>query len=260
MRIKTIAIALLTLTVAVSHAQDKPWNNKKCAVVLTYDDALDVQLDNAIPLLDSLKLKGTFYLSTNFPGFANRINEWRKAATKGHELGNHTLFHPCIGKVPGREWVQPDYDMNTYSIKRMNDELHMCNTVLRTLDGKTKRTFAYTCGDTRIRDSLFLDRNEFVAARTVIPQMLPMKEIDLYNIGSYPVENYTGEQLIELVKQAMEKKVLLVFLFHGVGGGHSLNISLPAHRELLRFLKKNEKDIWIGTFIEVAEYIKKQKS
>jgi sialate O-acetylesterase len=228
--------------------------------VLTYDDALDVHLDNAIPLLDSLKLKATFYLSTGFPRVANRLNEWKKAAVKGHELANHTLFHPCIGNRPGREWVNSDYDMNTYSIQRMNDELRMCNTMLKALDGKTKRTFAYTCGDTRIRDSFFLDKNEFIAARTVVPQMQSLKDIDLYNIGSYPVENYTGGQLIELVKEAMEKKVLLVFLFHGVGGGHSLDISLPAHRELLRFLKKNERDIWIGTFIEVAEYIKKQKS
>lgn len=50
-----------------SYAQDKAvWNNKKCAVVLTYDDALNVHLDNAIPVLDSLGLKATFYLSGYF--------------------------------------------------------------------------------------------------------------------------------------------------------------------------------------------------
>ena len=39
------------------------WQGKKCAVVLTYDDALNVHLDNVIPLLDSLNFKGTFYLT-----------------------------------------------------------------------------------------------------------------------------------------------------------------------------------------------------
>ena len=33
----------------------------------TYDDALNVHLDNVIPALDSLNLKGTFYLSGYFP-------------------------------------------------------------------------------------------------------------------------------------------------------------------------------------------------
>jgi sialate O-acetylesterase len=50
---------------------------------------------------------------------------------------------------------------------------------------------------------------------------------------------------------------LLVILFHGVGGGNSLNVSLPAHREFLQYLKKNQKDIWIAPMIEIAEYIKK---
>ncbi|MEI9908296.1 MAG: hypothetical protein WDO71_00665 [Bacteroidota bacterium] len=54
----------------------------------------------------------------------------------------------------------------------------------------------------------------------------------------------------------METNSLLVILFHGVGGGNGLNVSLPAHREFLQFLKKNEKDIWIAPMLDVAEYIK----
>jgi len=66
--------------------------------------------------------------------------------------------------------------------------------------------------------------------------------------------------LIALVKQAMEKNALLVFLFHGVGGEHSLNVSLEAHSQLLRFLKQNQKQIWIAPMIDVAAYIKKHQS
>jgi hypothetical protein len=36
------------------HAQSaNVWNHKQCAVVLTYDDAIDADLDNALPVLDS---------------------------------------------------------------------------------------------------------------------------------------------------------------------------------------------------------------
>ena len=49
---------------------------------------------------------------------------------------------------------------------------------------------------------------------------------------------------------------LLVFLFHGVGGGHSINVSLDAHSKLLHFLKQNENNIWIASMVDVAEYIK----
>lgn len=67
----------------------------------------------------------------------------------------------------------------------------------------------------------------------------------------------TGDQMIEMVKQAMSRNALLVFLFHGVGGEHSLNVSLEAHRRLLQFLKQNEKQVWVAPMIEVAEHIKR---
>src|ERR1043165_7021766 len=119
-----------------------PWQGKKCTVVLTYDDALNTHLDDVIPLLDSVGFKGTFYLTAYPPGCSKRIGDWRNAAAEGHELGNHTLFHPCIGNAPGREWVTKDYDMSTYSVKRMIDETRMTNIFLQAIDGKSSRTFA----------------------------------------------------------------------------------------------------------------------
>jgi peptidoglycan/xylan/chitin deacetylase (PgdA/CDA1 family) len=40
-----------------------PWNNKQAAVVLTYDDGLNINLTNVIPALDKVGLKGTFYIA-----------------------------------------------------------------------------------------------------------------------------------------------------------------------------------------------------
>jgi sialate O-acetylesterase len=137
--------------------ETKPWKGKKCAVVLTYDDALNVHLDHAISLLDSLNLKGTFYIAGSFPGFKNRINEWKQAAERGHELGNHTLFHPCDASLPGRSWVKPENDLSKYTYKRIIDEIRMTNTLLESVDGKKLRTFAFTCGDTKVEGIEFMN-------------------------------------------------------------------------------------------------------
>lgn len=241
-------------------AQD--WNGKKSAVVLTYDDALNVHLDNAVPLLDSLGLRATFYLSGYFPDCRERLNDWRKTAAKGHELGNHTLFHPCIGNQPGREWVNRDYDMSKYTVVRMVDETRMNNVLLQALDGKTERTFAYTCGDMKVGDSPFINhlRKDFIAARAVRHETHPINQIDLYNVDCYAINGQSGEYMIELVKKSMQAKHLLVFLFHGVGGEHSLNVSLPAHRELLNFLKQHEKEIWVAPMVDVARHVKVTQS
>ena len=252
---------LLVLVAEISCAQTKnPWNGKKCAVVLTYDDALNVHLDNVVPALDSLDLKGTFYLTAYFPGSRSRIADWSKAAKKGHELANHTLFHPCTGGVPGREWVKADYDLSKYTMQRLLDEIRMTNTFLKSLDGKDKRTFAYPCGDIKIGDESYADKimGDFVSARGVKSEMVKIDNIDFSNVPSYGINGETGDQLITLVKKATAENALLVFLFHGVGGEHGLNVSLKAHRELLRYLKAHEKEIWITPFLDATEYAKKQ--
>ncbi|MDJ1466279.1 polysaccharide deacetylase family protein [Xanthocytophaga flava] len=252
-------LCFFTLQGMLVAAQQKAmWNGKSCAVVLTYDDALNVHLDNVIPALDSAKLKGTFYLSGYFSGFRQRIADWRKAAATGHEMANHTLFHPCIGQIPGREWVKPESNMGAYSVKRMVDEIRMMNVLLQTLDGKTQRTFAYPCGDTKIGDVAYLDqmKDDFVAARGVTTEFLSLGQINLSNVGAIGINGQSGEELIALVKKAMETKTLLVFLFHGVGGEHSLNVSLEAHRKLVLFLQQNQSQIWVAPFLEVAQFIK----
>ncbi len=240
------------------HAQDKAaWHGKKCAVCLTYDDALNVDLDNVVPALDSLGLKATFYLTGYSPTMIARSAEWRKVAAKGHELGNHSLFHPCDGKPPGREWVKPDYDLSTYSVQRFVDEVKAADLLLNAFDGKTKRTFAYPCGDTKAGGSSYVEKikGEFVAARGVFGKTQRIDQIDLFDIGSYVINGQSGDELVDLVKKAEDGNGLLVFLFHGVGGEHALNVSVDAHSKLLHFLKQNEQDIWVAPLVDIAQHI-----
>ena len=258
-RILVLIFFVIILAAFTTYAQGTAvWYNKKCAVCLTYDDALNVDLDNVVPILDSLGLKATFYISGFFQSFRERSAEWKSVASKGNELGNHTLFHPCEGNRTGREWVQPDYDLHKYTVQRITDEITMTNVLLNALDGKTLRTFAYPCGDTRAGDSSYVAniKNIFIAARGIEGKMKRINEIDLYDIGAYMISGQSGDTLIALVKKAMESNSLIVFLFHGVGGEHSLNVSLEDHSKLLHFLKQNEGQIWIAPMVEVAKYVK----
>lgn len=260
MRLKSTLTILLLCIFSFCNAQQL-WNNKKCAVVLTYDDALNVHLDNAIPLLDSLGLKGTFYLSAFMPGCKDRLEDWKVAAKRGHELGNHTLFHPCTGNTTDRAWVSPERDLGRYTLDRFVDEIRMTNVFLQALDGKSQRTFAYPCGDTLAQNQSVITKitSDFVSARGVKGEMLPIKYKNLYNAGSFMINGESSAQLIALVKEAMKTNSAIVFLFHGVGGEHGLNVGLKEHRDLLKFLKANEKEIWTTTFIELTEYMKKHQ-
>ena len=245
----------------ISQVSSKNWNGKKCAVVLTYDDALDVHLDIVIPALDSLKMKGTFYLIGSSENVNRRLNDWRKAAKNGHELGNHSLNHPCDASLPGRDFAKGEGDLSKYSVARTVREIRAANTLLKAIDGKEKRTFAYPCGDLKVRDTLFYPQlqNEFSGARGVTSDYVRIKDADLSNLNAFSQVGSTGEQMIEQVKQAQKDGTCIVFLFHGVGGGHSLNVASNEHKKLLNYLAQHRNEIWIAPMVDVAEFLKKAK-
>jgi peptidoglycan-N-acetylglucosamine deacetylase len=233
------------------------WKNNKCAVVLTYDDALSVHLDKVLPVLDSAKIKATFYVYGNSVVFQNRIDEWKSLAMSGHELGNHSLFHPCNGNTKGNEWVKNDYDLQYYSIERLLDELKLANTLLKTIDGKNRRTYAYPCGDKIVENKNYKDtlQHIFPAARGTTVGLNKFSEIDLYDIKIYPANDKTGDELIRIVQEAKKERAMVVFMFHGVGGGHELNISLEEHNKFIRYLNEKRKSIWTAPLIEIVEYL-----
>lgn len=249
-----LLVALLAFAINISRAQTSVWNNKQCAVVLTYDDAIDADLDRVIPALDSLKLKGTFYLIGSSDALRRRLDEWRLAAKHGHELGNHALFHPCDGTLPGRSFVHPDFDLSKYTVYRAVTEIRLNNVLLKAIDGKDKRTFAYPCGDLTIGGKYFFDglKKDFVGARGVAAGLQTADQIKLDNIDCYGINGQDANYMIDLVKKAQQNHTLLVFLFHGVGGGHAINVDLKEHSKLLHYLKDHEKEIWIAPMVDVA--------
>ena len=239
-------------------AQFKWPDGKKAAVVFTYDDALDCHLDVAVPQLDEFGLKGTFYCTGNSPCLSQRMAEWRNIAKNGHELGNHTIFHPCTKST--NDWVKQEYDLSKYSAEQIVAEMKVANTLLNAIDRKTKRTFAYTCCEYVARDYDFSGDvgKLFSAARLDGPIPETMADYNLFKTPSTMVADPTAEELIALVDKAKEKGTIIVFLFHSVGGGY-LNVGEEEHHKLLEYVKANEKDLYTGTFMEVMDYIKNKR-
>ena len=103
-------------------------------------------------------------------------------------------------------------------------------------------------------------RNEFIAARGVKSALVKRNSINTFNVPAFGINGESGKQLIQLVKDALEQRTLVVFLFHGVGGEHDLNVSMAAHRELLKFLKENEDDVWVAPFVDVMQFSNKNRT
>lgn len=241
-------------------AQNSLWNGKQAAIALTYDDALNVHLDVVTPQLNKFELKGTFYLTVASDAFSQRLDSWQQVANQGHELGNHTLFHPCRADLPNRGWVSADKDLAKWSKQQFINNIKIANTTLAALTGKNTRSFAYTCGDTSAGDGNFIQdiKPLFSGARGVNYALQTPDKIDVYNMPAYMVHGQSLEQLTEQVDKAIKQQALLIFLFHGVGGEHGLNIDADTHLALLQYINKHKQQLWIAPVNDIAEFIRSE--
>jgi peptidoglycan/xylan/chitin deacetylase (PgdA/CDA1 family) len=247
----------LILSFAANAQPKMVWpHHKKAVIVLTYDDALDSQLKTAIPQLDSADFKGTFFLIGSSLTYET-IPKWREVAKKGHELANHTIYHPCASTNDNPVASQK------YTPATIVSEIGIMNAMLFAVDGKTGRSYAYPCTETSVGGMGYVDtlrKSGAIKYARIGGDMddaviTDFKKLDPLLVPSIGLEGgSTGEQLIAFVKKVEERGGMGVFMFHGIGGDY---ITTPAqsHRELLEYLKQHKKDIWVATFQEAMDYI-----
>jgi peptidoglycan/xylan/chitin deacetylase (PgdA/CDA1 family) len=232
----------------------------RAAVNLAYDDALDSQLDNAIPALNQYGFKGSFYLTLSSDASRLRLDEWRVVASQGHELGNHTLYHQCSAALPDRGWVKPWNDLDQVSLQQLLDHIMLANTMLYAIDGQTERTFTAPCGDLYAAGTYYIDaiRPLFVAVKANAGGVTPdMYSLDPYLVSVTAPNDVSGEQLIAVVKEAARLGTMANFTFHGIGGDH-LSVATAAHEELLKYLADNRDEYWVDTFINIMKHVKNE--
>ena len=261
-----LAVGAAVVMTAPAQAADTAFawpGGARAAVSLAYDDALDSQLDNAIPALDRHGLKGTFYLKLSSPVVDARMADWRTAASHGHELGNHSLFHQCSGAGPDRAWVAPHQDLDTTSREQMRDQVLLANTMLAAIDGQRERTYTAPCFDVKALGGDYLPplHASFVAIKAGPGPGVPvsMKTLDPYRVPAVAPVGSTGAELIALVKQAGERGTMIAFTFHGIGGDN-LSVSSQAHEELVRFLAAHRKEYWTDTFLNIMKHVRRQQA
>jgi peptidoglycan-N-acetylglucosamine deacetylase len=239
----------------------------ECAVSLTYDDGLPIHTVLVGPTLERYGLRGTFYTPT-LSDLHHHPDDWRSLAAAGHELGNHTVFHPCRRLPPeGYTWLEDCYDLSTYSPSRLRAELNVANFVLNLIDGQTERTYGNTCCNTTIgRDAdeqsiepILADL--FVAARGVFTDRVaqPGQPLNLLNVGCQGGDGRTLAELRDIVDEARTRRGWAVLMIHGVGPEtHKMHMDREVHHQFVAWLAGQQQTIWTAPFREVAHYVASQ--
>jgi peptidoglycan-N-acetylglucosamine deacetylase len=247
-----LLIGLLFAVPALAESKFAWPEGHHAAVSLTYDDAIAASdLDVAIPQLDRAKLKATFFLMGKAMSVAD-IPRWRAVAVSGHELGNHTVNHPCMrGTFP----MPTQYNSESYDVEVLLTEIGVMNTLLTAVDGKSKHAFAPPCGHTKVGGQDYIAplqasglANFIRDPATMISGAKGPKFLSTGFVGA------SGAEMIAWVQQVENSGALGVIIFHGVGGDY-LTVSAEAHQQLLDYLAAHRADIWTATFSEAMAHV-----
>lgn len=231
------------------------------AVSLTYDDGVDSGLDNAVPDLEGAGFRGSFYLPVGNPQVLDRKADWRRAFLDGHEIGNHTLRHPCRGSHHEsrlEEYTPAEIRSEILSAAAWFDE---------NIGADEYRTFAYPCGHVAIGDPPDEDsyraavRACHFAARLAGPGSAPAVN-DPRDVARDPLRIKAAvigypdgcgvEPFVEYCERAASVGGWAVVVFHGIGD-QWLPTDRGVHRRLVEHLR--DARFWVAPVREVARHI-----
>jgi hypothetical protein len=172
------------------------------ALSLTFDDGLPSHLGIAIPELDRRGMRGTFYLNprgsedeSSSTSWREQLEPWIPAAQAGHEMGNHSINHPCSLNID-IDWAP---NLMYMSLAELKKDLLEAQRRLSTLFPMQKATsFAYPCYETSVGRGLQrqsyvpLVARLFAAGRAHGELANDPHACDLHCLSSMNVERQTG--------------------------------------------------------------------
>ncbi len=236
-------------------------DGKKMALSLTFDDARLSQIDTGIPLLDKYDIKATFYISPD--NMLPRIAEWKKAVNSGHEIGNHSVFHPCTGNF---NWSK-NKALESYSLSKMMTELDSASRFISEKTGVHPMSFAYPCGQT------FVGRG--INVQSYVPLIAFMFEsgrgwlneapndpafCDLSQLNGTELDGKSFEQVLKYIETAKASGYWLVLAGHEMNNEGFQTSRLSTIEAICRYSANQADSIWVDTVHNIAAYVKKERA
>jgi len=233
---------------------------KRAAVSLSFDDARVSQIDTGLALLNQHHVKVTFFVQAE--NVSRRLEGWRKAVADGHEIGNHSMTHPCTGNYA----FSRHNALEDYNLQMMAAQLDGANAEIQRLLGAKSRAFAYPCGQkfvgrgADVRSYVPLVADRFLVGRGYLDESPNDPAFcDLAQAMGTPFDDLDFEQAKNVVDQAAKDGRWLIFVGHDIGKRGYQVTDAAALAALCDYLQDPANGIWLGTVGEIGEYIRQQR-
>jgi hypothetical protein len=236
-------------------------NGKRAAVSLSFDDARTSQVDTGLGLLRKEGVKVTFFVEAR--NVEQRLVGWKEAVTEGHEIGNHSMTHPCTGNYA----FSLKNALEDYSLTRMAGELDGANERIQQRLGVKPRTFAYPCGlkfvgrGLDVRSYVPLVAERFIVGRGYLDESPNDPAVcDLSQAMGTAFDDTSFEQMKKHVDEAAKDGRWIIFVGHEIGARGYQITDTKALEALCEYLKDPANGIWLGTVAEIGQYVQKQQA
>lgn len=236
-----------------------PWpDGKQMAISLSFDDGRESQPRVGVPLLNEYGVKATFYIVP--PRAAKQLDGWKQTVASGHEIGNHSVRHPCSGN-----WSRSTA-LEDYTIEQMRAELLEANKQIEEMLGVKPEVFAYPCGNT------FVGRG--VNTKSYVPVVADLFQSGRLWLSEWPnspdycdFAQLTGvesdgkdfDQLLPMIEAARKSGQWLVLAGHNIGEGGRQTTRVAMLRQLIEYAKNPANGIWLAPVGTVGRYVQQKR-
>jgi peptidoglycan/xylan/chitin deacetylase (PgdA/CDA1 family) len=264
----TAVLALLFFNIFSDRYKEREYNSsfewpegKKMGLSLTFDDGRNSQIDKGIPLFDKYGVKGTFYVSTQ--NIVGRTEKWRRAAANGHEIGNHTLSHPCTGNFT---WTM-GYELEYFTLDRMRDELEAASEIIRDSLGVVPVSFAYPCGQTFVGSG--------IETKSYVPLVATMFQTgrgwldegpndpmicDMAHLLGMNMDGMSFREVKRMIEFAKRTGKWLILVGHEMDVKGDQTTYLSTLDAICKYATDPANEIWIDNVQNIASYISEKRN
>ncbi|MEX2234911.1 MAG: polysaccharide deacetylase family protein [Cyclobacteriaceae bacterium] len=251
----TILLAKGSSAQSLSAGFDWP-EGKRVAVSLTFDDARASQVEVGTAFLDEYGVKATFFV---VPALVEqRLDGWKDAVANGHEIGNHTLTHPCSGNYP---WARQKA-LEDYTLEQMRKELEEGNKEIEKLLGVKPTVFAYPCGQTYVGRGLNtksyvpLVAELFVLGRSYRDKIPNDPTFcDFAQLTGIDMDGMEIEEILSLLERGKANNQWIVLGGHEMGESGIQTTRLSMLKKLMEYAADPANGIWLAPVGVVSNYI-----
>ena len=263
---KTYLLTLLLFVSLLATAQTPQprfsWPaGKDLALSLSFDDARTSQVDVGAAVFERLGGKATFYV--NPPAVEKRLEGWRKIAAAGHEIGSHTIKHPCSGNFP----FSRDRALDDYTLERMRTELLETKAVLRRQLGIDAESFAYPCGQKYAGRGL--------ETKSYVPLVFEIHSsgrgwldeapndpgyVDMGQLTGMEMDGKEFEQILPLIEKARKDGHWLILAGHEINTGGNQTTRVSLLEKLIPYASNPANRIWLAPVGTVAKYVREKRT